>query len=85
MNWFSNLNTGEIISRDRNFRVALRPTGHGDPCEFDVPVTSEAMRSMAQHGPIVPVLNAYVINEAKRLAPDEFGWFSDPIQEIATH
>ena len=40
------------------------------------------MWRMAAHGPIGPVLNAHVINEAKKLAPAGFGWWSDPIEEV---
>jgi hypothetical protein len=50
MNWYAGLDKNEIISRDRSFRVALRASQSAEPREFDVAVTSDAMREMAQHG-----------------------------------
>jgi hypothetical protein len=81
MSWFTGLNTSEIVSRDRSFRVALRPNEHGELRQFDVAVDASAMWRMAAHGPIGPVLNAHVINEAKKLAPDGHGWWGDVVQE----
>jgi hypothetical protein len=83
MSWFTDRNTSEITARDRSFCVVLRPGPAVERAQVvDVAVTSDAMRAMAEHGPIVPVLNAYILNEATKLAPAGFGWFDDPIVEL---
>jgi hypothetical protein len=79
MNWFANLNTAEIVSRDRSFRVALRPCEKGDPREFDVEVKANALWDMAKHGPVGLVANSHILSEAAKLAPVGFGWWGDEI------
>jgi hypothetical protein len=85
MNWFSNLNTGEIVSRDRSFRVALRTGPDAEPSEFDVEAKADALWRMALHGPVGLVANAHIVNEATRIAPAGFGWWGDAIEEIPVH
>jgi hypothetical protein len=83
MSWFSNLNTGEIVSRDRSFCVALRPGPAVERVQVvDVAVKAATMVEMAKHGPLGLVLNAHLINEARKFAPDGFGYWDDPIREL---
>jgi hypothetical protein len=83
MNWFSGLNTGEIVSRDRSFCVALRP---GPAVErvhvVDVEVTADELWRMSLHGPVGLVASAHILNEATKLAPAGFSWHGDPIIEL---
>jgi hypothetical protein len=81
MSWFTDRNTSEIVSRDRSFRVALRPSEKGDPREFDVEVKANTLWEMAKHGPVGLVANSHILNEATKLAPDGFAWWGDPITE----
>jgi hypothetical protein len=67
---------------NRNFRVTLRLVPFAEPKTFDVEVTPGEVNEMAEHGPIVPVLNAHVIEAAKKLAPVSLGWWGDSIEEI---
>jgi hypothetical protein len=83
MNWFSGLNTSEIVSRDRSFCVALRP---GPAVErvhvVDVDVAADTLWRLAQHGPVGLVASAHILNEATKLAPAGFSWHGDEITEI---
>jgi hypothetical protein len=83
MSWFSNLNTSEIVSRDRSFCVALRPGPAVERVQVvDVGVTADALYRMALHGPVGLVASAHILNEATKLAPAGFGWWGDPIVEL---
>jgi hypothetical protein len=83
MNWFTDRNTSEIVSRDRSFCVALRP---GPAVErvhvVDVDVAADELWRMSLHGPVGLVASAHILNEATKLAPAGFGWWGDEIAEI---
>ena len=83
MNWFSGLNTSEIVSRDRSFRVVLRPSPDVDLAQLvGVEVASSTIVAMAKHGPIHCVLNAHVLNLAQTHAWRGMAWWGDPIIEL---
>jgi hypothetical protein len=83
MSWFSNLNTSEIVSRDRSFCVALRPGAAVERVQVvDVEVTADELWRMAQHGPVGLVASAHILTEATKLAPAGWGWHGDPIAEL---
>jgi hypothetical protein len=83
MNWFTNLDPAEIVSRDRSFRVVLRPGANADLAQIvDVGVASDTMVEMAKHGPVGLVVNSHVLNLANKVAWSGFGWWGDPIHEL---
>jgi hypothetical protein len=85
MNWFANLNTAEIVSRDRSFCVVLRPGPAVERAQVvDVEVKASTLAEMAEHGPVGLVASSHILNEATKLAPPGFGWHGDPIVELPT-
>jgi hypothetical protein len=83
MDWLV-LNARNAIARDRQFRVILRPgPGEAPAQHVYVTVEADALWEMAAHGPIGPVLNAHLANQAKKFAwTPRFEFWDDPIEEL---
>jgi hypothetical protein len=83
MDWLE-LNARTAIARDRQFRVILRKGPGLAPAQFVyVNVEADELWRMAAHGPIGPVLNAHLANQAKKLAwTPRFDYWGDPVEEL---